>query len=342
MAVLLSGFQNAEGIRTESVAAWPPWFSHHLIWMLTLYKVVLEQVPKGIRVNKNDFVRFMAFNLAAPLGASALNRFHMISETDSPIVMGHRAMSLLGLNFNPIPLSAKKRDLPLAVAMRLLRRAKLLKNVLKGKSPYKSHLSRWIKGDGSADADALKGCMKKIEDEVKQRLRKKSVQQRRLEVRGLRRTEQQLLNQAQAHKDVIQAQIEEQVSKARIRCQEKTIDSLFQGICVRLRFLAGAQRILILAKKEMGNALYRDLLGDLSYWFHVPQNNRDLRCDGVFIEQPDCIVLGNREYHVSKHVDSKTKRYLDWLAYYGALQDQQEVEDFAQYWVAFLTRGQSK
>lgn len=338
---LVKGFQKAEGICSESTD-WPPWFFHHLSWLLVLYKAVLEQLPTGTRVTQNDFLRFMAFNLAAPLGASTLNRFHLISEANSPIVMGHQAMNLLGLNCNPIPLSVKERDLPLSVAMRSLRRAKLLKNFLKGKSPYKSHLSRWMKGDGSADTDALNGCMKKIEGEVKQRLWKKSVQHRRLEVRELHRIEQQLLNQAQAGKEVIQAQIEEQVSKAQVRCQEKTVDLLFQGICVRLRFLAGVQRILIQAKKEMGKTLYRDLLSDLSYWFHVPQNDRDIRCDGVWVEQPDRLVFENREYHVSKHVDPKGKRYLDWLARYGSLQEQREAADYAQYWVACLKRGQSK
>ncbi len=336
-AYLVKGFQKAEGICSESVA-WPPWFSHHLSRMLYLYKVVLDQLPKGTRVMQKDFLRFMVFNLAAPLGASALNRFHLISKASSPILMGHFSMVLLGLNSNPIPLSSKERDLPFATAIRSLRRAKLLKNVLKGQSPYKRHLLRWMKGEDSPDADALKGCLGKIEVEVKQVLREKSEKYLLTNVYALRKCEEMMLSHAHSRQENIRGRIQVQITKAEKEHGELTTDALFSGLYVRLRFLAGVQRVLILAKEKMGNTLYNDLLGDLAYWFHAAQNDRDLRCDGTWVEQPDRIVVSNREIHISNHIDSKTKRHLDWLARYGDLQEEDEATDYAQYWAHCLSQ----
>jgi hypothetical protein len=327
--ILFDGLQVAEGNSPNpSGSSWPPFLSGYLYWIIVLYEAVFKELPDTNTLKEDAFRSFVIFNLAAPLVASAETRFGG-SNLGTILGQGKDALRLLGITTNWIPESPSSMDFPFSKTIcALFNNKRYGQKIIKFREIH-NEINNWKKGNSPVAHYKIESVLKIISSHLMRDMSERSDEELSHKIQHIKSIEQATLERGN-DKDHLNPQIAGFMSEAYEIRAKRTPHGMYHGLLAYLRFLSAIQRLLIKTKKWLGRSEFKFFLNDLHYWSLIPNNIESLECDGTWMRQPRTIVTPDGSFTVSEHVYEETKKFPDWIARYGTLQNQNEIEEFAK------------
>jgi hypothetical protein len=241
---------------------------------------------------------------------------------------GKDGLQLLGVDAHWIPKSSAAQDFPFSRVIRLLDQGGILRRVGEDSGGHQKIPREWSRGSLPTSHDQMKQVLRLSAMDLKQAVACRADEALKKKKISLKEFKNKLLKigQDELH---IDKQLKRYYVEAERNHQLRTSSETLPTIMGYLRFLVAMQRIFLGLKNSLSPIDFKMLLNDLHYWSQIPQNIEGLVCDGTWVEQPRTIRFGDEEFTVSDRVYQETKKYLDWISRYGALQKREEIEDFA-------------